>query len=219
MLCKVAKPTATVKPPVWRQVRPGAPGAHGVITPAETTPAETADLKKRIAELERDRQAEAAQTRQAAFEQGLRQAREEFAAEIKASSERLAKTLSELASWKRKLRAEAEAELLKLSLAVARRILRRELLTDPEAMHGLVYAALQKLQRREIWRVRVCPAGVEAVRSCLENTAAASIEVTADSSLKPGDLLIETASGELDASVDTQLLEIERGFADRLALR
>src|SRR5581483_3554503 len=179
MLCKVAKPTATVKPPVWRQVRPGAPGAHGVITPAETTPAETADLKKRIAELERDRQAEAAQTRQAAFEQGLRQAREEFAAEIKASSERLAKTLSELASWKRKLRAEAEAELLKLSLAVARRILRRELLTDPEAMHGLVYAALQKLQRREIWRVRVCPAGVEAVRSCLENTAAASIEVTA----------------------------------------
>lgn len=219
MLCKIATSTASVKPPVWRQVRPGSSGAHGVVSPSETAPAETAEVKKRLAELERDRQTELAQTRQTAFEQGLRQGREESSKEIKASSERLAQTLADLVSWKRKLRAEAEADLLKLSLAVARRILRRELLTDPDAMQGLVYAALQKIQKREIWRARVYPAGVDAIRSCLENIGAASIEVIADPSLKPGDLLIETASGELDASVDTQLLEIERGFADRLCLR
>jgi flagellar assembly protein FliH len=187
--------------------------------PEGAAPAETAELKKRIAELELGRESEIAQARQVALQQGFRQGQEESAAEIKTSSERLAKTLADLAAWKKKLRAEAEMDLLNLALAIARRILRRELITDPEAMHGLVYAALQKIQKREIWRVRVYPAGVDAVRSCLDGIGAGSIEMVADSTLKPGDLLIETAVGELDASVDTQLQEIERGFADRLALR
>jgi flagellar assembly protein FliH len=40
------------------------------------------------------------------------------------------------------------------------------------------------------------------------------IEVIADKKLERGALLIETERGELDASVETQLEEIERGFAD-----
>ena len=40
------------------------------------------------------------------------------------------------------------------------------------------------------------------------------IEVTADPSLAPGSAILESTGGSLDASVDTQLHEIERGFAD-----
>ena len=36
--------------------------------------------------------------------------------------------------------------------------------------------------------------------------------------MRPSDLVFETSWGELDASVETQLLEIERGFSDRLGL-
>jgi flagellar biosynthesis/type III secretory pathway protein FliH len=46
----------------------------------------------------------------------------------------------------------------------------------------------------------------------------AAIEIAADASFKPGDVIFETPQGQLDASVSTQLREIERGLADRVNL-
>jgi flagellar assembly protein FliH len=40
------------------------------------------------------------------------------------------------------------------------------------------------------------------------------IEVVADPGLAPGSVVLESERGTLDASVGTQLDEIERGFAD-----
>ena len=40
------------------------------------------------------------------------------------------------------------------------------------------------------------------------------IEVIADPGLVPGSVILESDRGWLDTSVDTQLAEIERGFAD-----
>jgi flagellar assembly protein FliH len=42
------------------------------------------------------------------------------------------------------------------------------------------------------------------------------IEVLADSRLEPGAVIFETARGNLDASIETQLQEIQRGLSDRL---
>ncbi len=219
MLCSIADRPQGAKSVTWRQLRANSTNPNGVFSPAEAPTVEVADLQKRIAELEAGLKTQVAQTGQTAFDEGLRQGREESAAGMKTASERLAATLAELVSFKRKLRAEAETEVVKLSLAVARRILHRELLTDPEAMQGLIHAALQKVQGREIWRVRISPLGVEAVRAALERVGLGAIEIVGDASLKNGDLVIETALGELDASVDTQLQEIQRGFADRLVSR
>jgi len=219
MLCKIATRPESAKCVVWRQVRATPTDNGGLPSHAEAAPGKETEWKQQVLELERRLETEVSDMRQTAFEEGLQQGRQEAAAEIKTSSERLAQTLQDLVQFKCKIRKEAEMEVVKLSLAIARRILYRELLTDPEAIHGLVHAALQKIQSRDIWRVRVFPGGVEAVRSCLEKMGTGSLEVAADPALKSGDLLIDTAGGELDASVDTQLLEIQRGFADRLCLR
>jgi len=42
------------------------------------------------------------------------------------------------------------------------------------------------------------------------------VEVVPDASREPGTLIFETERGNLDASVESQLEEIERGLADRL---
>ena len=220
MLCKISARPETARPVAWPQVRGKTANVHGAFSPVEVPSSDVTALHDRIAEIERRRQTEVAQARQIAFQEGLAQGREESAAAVTASSERVAQMLTELVTWKQKIRNEAEAELVKLSLAIARRILHRELVADPEAIQGLVHAALHRIQNREIWRVRVYPPGADAVRSCLEQLGLpSSIQIVADASLKSGDLLIETAIGELDASVDTQLAEIQRGFADRLAVR
>jgi flagellar assembly protein FliH len=115
---------------------------------------------------------------------------------------------------------EAEEDTVKLAVAIARRILYRELATDPEAILGLVMAAFQKLNARETQRLRLAPGAAAIVqehRTRLELPP--GLEIVSDSSCPPGGAVFETSRGELDASVDTQLAEIQRGLVDLIKRR
>src|SRR5207302_8272193 len=109
-----------------------------------------ADPQSRLAQLERDIDRRLQEARQAGYQEGAAAAKAASAAEIKALGERVAKTVAELTELRPRLRRQAEADLLKLALAIARRILHRELAVDPAAMRGLIQAALEKLQSQEI---------------------------------------------------------------------
>lgn len=221
MLCRITADSDKVKPVLWRTLAGSGPVAASSSANREiSSPGEVAELQKRIVELERMRQTEAAQARQAGFQEGAQKAQQDAAAEVTAASDRLAQKLHEVAGLRAKIRSYAEMDIVKLGLAIAQRILRRELTTDPETIHGLAHAALQKIQNRDILKVRVYPAGAEALRASLIRAGAApAIQIVPDPALKTGDLLFETSVGELDASVETQLQEVERGLADRLSLR
>ena len=143
--------------------------------------------------------------------------RSRAAAEVQPVIERLARSIDELGAMRPRLRKEAEADIVKLALAIARRVLRREIAVDPEALTGLVMAALAKLQDQEICRVRTHPSHAGLLAECLRKAVPAStVEVVADPAGEPGAVVFETQRGNLDASVETQLQEIERGLADRL---
>lgn len=153
----------------------------------------------------------------AAHEAGWREGEAAARRRLDAVVERLARSVEELASLRARLRRQAEADLVHLAVAIARRILRRELTLDPEAIGGLVHAALQRLAGQEISRVRVHPELAAAVsRALAEGQGAPRADVVADARLEPGAVIFETERGDLDASVETQLAEIERGLADRL---
>lgn len=174
-------------------------------------------LQRQLADLERATQARIQQTRDAAFQEGARKGREEASAELKPVLERLSRAAADLSNLRDHVRRQAEADLVKLALAIAKRVMHRELAIDPDALQGIVRTALDRLQNREVDRLRVHPSQVGSVRSCLEAAGRApALEVAADASLNCGDAIFETSLGALDASVDSQLREIERGFADKL---
>ena len=117
-----------------------------------------------------------------------------------------------------KLRHQAEEDLVRLAVAVARRILHREITVDGEAMVGLVKAAFARLDQREIHQVKTDLETLPLVQRIVAETGlSSSLKVFSDPALKRGSLVIETAQGSLDASVETQLQEIQRGFADFVA--
>ena len=220
MLCKITSDSQDAKPVLWRTLAGPSAAPTLSATHREASAGEVAELQNRIAELERLRQTEVAQAKQTGFQEGMQKAQQDAAAEIAAALDRLSQKLKEVAGLRTKMRSYAEMDIVKLGLAIAQRILRRELTTDPETIHGLVHAALQKIQNRDIVKVRVYPAGAEALRASLARAGAApAIQVVSDPMLKIGDLLFDTSVGELDASVETQLQEVERGLADRLSLR
>ena len=128
---------------------------------------------------------------------------------------KLARSIEELTGSRLRYRREAEQDVVALALAVARRILHRELTVSPEALLGLVKVALDKMEAREVHQVRVSRQDAAMVRQFFEQMGLPQrVEVIADAGLAPGGVTIESARGSLDASVDTQLAEIERGFAD-----
>ena len=128
--------------------------------------------------------------------------------------------IAELTAMRKQFRAQAEADTVTLAVAIARRVLNRELATDPEAILGLVKAAFHKCDARETHKLRVSTPDAEAIR---EQRARLSLppalEIVADGGLVRGSAIFETSRGDLDASVDAQLGEIERGLADVLRRR
>lgn len=152
-----------------------------------------------------------------AYQSGLKDgeaaAEQKMTQQVNAKLEQLARSIEQLAMHRARIQREAEPELVRLSLAIARRILRRELTVDPESLLGLLKAGLEKIESSELYRVRVHPEHSAVLCKLLEG-AARPVAVVADPGLPVGAVIFETSRGSLDSGLDTQLKEIERGFAD-----
>jgi len=199
-------------PVMWPAVRPAAPSVGGSAAP-EAPPADAAAME---AAREQAFEETLRSARAAALREGEATGRSRAMAELQPVLERLAATIADLAVLRPRLRREAESDMLQLALAIARRVLRRELAVDPEALHGLVLAALEKLERQELSRLRVHPSQADAVSKVLLQAGGPAVEVAPDPTLDRGAAIFETSRGSLDASIETQLREIERGLADCL---
>jgi flagellar assembly protein FliH len=186
--------------------------------PRSQTP-ETNALTQRIAELERS----IVETETAAYARGRREAdadsHQRISTNLQNTAERLAQSVKQLADLRPRLCKEAEADLLRLALAIAQRILHRELNIDPTALQALVILSLERLGRQEQVRVRVNPSLADSVRAILAKLSSRPAEVAPDSALEAGALIFETTRGQLDASIHSQLDEIERGLIDHLENR
>ena len=155
--------------------------------------------------------------RREGFTAGLAAAREQAQQELRPTFENLTRSISELARMRDVIHAQATNDLVHLAVTIAARIIHRDVTIDPDALAGLVTAAFAKLQSREIHRVRMHPDMEPVVRKCLEHSVCPkNLVLDSDPALNPGDLLFETSQGALDASVDTQLREIQRGLIDKL---
>jgi flagellar assembly protein FliH len=173
-------------------------------------------LRERIAALELQLTQQAATIRKDSLREGETQGRARAEAEMKPITEKMGRTIQQILDTKPALRKQVEEEAVQLALAVSRRILRRELSIDPSALHGLVQAAFERVARQETTRIVVHPDQAAQVRAALAAATTRNIEVVPDGSRESGTLIFETTRGSVDASLDSQLREIELGLADRL---
>ena len=175
-------------------------------------------LKQRVAQLEAALASQVPKAREAGRQEGETAGRDQARSELQPVIERLTRSIADLSTLRSRIRHDSETDLVKLSLCIARRVLRRELTIDPDAVHGIVKAALDKVQAKDIRKIRVHPEFQSTVRKHIEvNGVVSPADIAADASLQPGDVVVETRLGDLDASIESQLKEIERGFADRLS--
>lgn len=176
------------------------------------------ELERQIEGMRQQLQREVRSAREEGYREGEKSGAQQASAKLDGVLERAARALAELASLRSRIRRDTEKDLVALAIAIARRVLHRELSTDAEAIQGIVKAALEKLQSRDLTRVRIHPAHEKQVCNYLQHmSGVTNLEIVPDPALEVGGLVIETRRGDLDASVSSQLAEIGRGFADRIA--
>ena len=196
---------SAVTPMAWRSTSAPSPAPRPVRAPAvDAGPLADQDEARKEAY-------------QRGFAEGQNAGHEQAAADLQPVMDRLSRSLADLASVRSRVRKTAESDLLKLAIAVARRVIHRELTLDPGSIEGLIRVALEKLESRELCRVRVHPDQEPIIRTLLARFSAAPVELIPDGTLQSGDVLFETTHGTLDGSIEAQLQEIERGFADRMS--
>ncbi len=107
--------------------------------------------------------------------------------------------------------------MVKLALAVAARILRREAQMDPLLLTGAVRVALGQLGGSSEVRLRVPAAELELWTEAIALLPNLAVKptVVAGEGMRLGECMIETKLGTVDLGIRAQLGEIERGFFDR----
>ena len=167
-----------------------------------------ADAEAQAADIIAKAQAEAEQMKATAhdngFKEGSDQAASQYTQMIAEHSKRMEQKEGEVAN-----------QIRQLSLAIAKKIIGKELEINPSAIVEMAKKHLQSIrQRREVY-LRVSPADLERLREHKRELIdqlgrAKEIEIRADEALSPGSIMIETEAGSIDARIETQMAVIER---------
>ena len=177
--------------------------------------------KGRAAETEeREKEAAAAARVEKAYDEGRREGEEKTRRELEEVFALAGEIIEETRRRREFFLREAEEDLVKLSLAVAEKVIRTEVKENPDTAKKAVKEGIRRLIDRDGMVIRVNPQDLEKVKS--EETALARMagaggkpEIIPDESVGKGGCVIQTKSGSVDAQVDTQVAEIKDNISIR----
>jgi flagellar assembly protein FliH len=183
-------------------------------------------LKEEVAALDGQLRSQAEQM-SAEIEMARSEARAEAAGgwekklEIRIAEERvpIAKVCEEFRKERARYFAGVEAEVVKLALAIAARVLHREAKLDPLLLSGVVRVALEKVAEDSATVLRVPVRAVAMWREVFAGSTEGSAQVVGDERLGDGECVLDTNVGRVELGVSAQLEEIERGFFDLMQQR
>ena len=139
----------------------------------------------------------------------------EAAARLEQERMRVAEMARQFARDRQAYFAAVEEQVVKLALAVARRVLAREVEADRMHLAATVRAALTRVQDGSKTVLRV-PAdeALDWAEMGLGELDSARVEVVGDVRLAAGECVLETSVGRVELGVKPQLEEIESAFAE-----
>ena len=126
---------------------------------------------------------------------------------------RLTQTLDELTTVRSDMIRATERQMVHLALAIARRILRREVSLDPDLLLAMARVALERLGDSARVTVRLHPEDYAAAGAArVSELTSSNVTIVSDSRLSRGACRVESEMGLLDAGIDAQLQEVGRAL-------
>ncbi|MBA2134062.1 FliH/SctL family protein [Capillibacterium thermochitinicola] len=114
---------------------------------------------------------------------------------------------------------ESEQEILKLAVEIAEKIINNELKADPDKWLGMIKVATEKITGAAEVTIRIAQEdeafliqNLREVRSLF--TESPRLQVVTDPNLKPGDFILQSNMGEVDARLHQQLNKIYQALKE-----
>ena len=144
------------------------------------------------------------------YAQGERAGAEAAAARAEAMLRRLAQTLEDLQALRSDLVRRTEREVVGLSLAIARKILHREVSLDHELMVAMARVALDRLADVATASIRLHPDDHAATVGARGSAVVAShgVHIVADAAVRRGGCVVQSEFGSVDIGITTQIDEL-----------
>jgi flagellar assembly protein FliH len=151
------------------------------------------------------------------YEHGERDGRDAAMKQIEPVLQSLRQMLAELESLRRRESRNLEKELVDLALAVARKVVGREVAVRPDTVAHLLHEVIGHLEHAGALTIRLNPADLERLSdgsAQLLNglTDPGRVRFEADASLSVGGCFIESEAGEMDVRLEQRLRVIEEAF-------
>lgn len=153
--------------------------------------------------------------RAAGLQDGLAQAAAQCQEQLAQAASRAAAMVAAAEQERQELLRLAQRQIIQLALAIASKVLQRELAENPQAVLPIAQAALAPVVDQAVVTVRVHPEDLAALEEGRAELAKAmkhpdSLRLATDATLNRGDCVVVTAAGSVDARVDTQFNAIRQ---------
>ena len=127
------------------------------------------------------------------------------------------KGLSELIKIRQDIYLETEQEIVKLSMAIARKIVCNEIRVNKDTVVNVVKEALEKVEGNEKVKVKLSSKDFQFIKSKKPGiidkiTNIENVGFEMDESIPDGGCIIETISGDIDARIEKQFQAVEEAF-------
>ncbi len=154
-------------------------------------------------------------TLQEAYEEGLRKAHEEIEADRQLAIQQSKEILEEARQTKIKLFRSSETDMVRLVIAITKKIIAGELQTNPDLIVNVVQEAIDYLDRPENVTVYVNPRDMESVLEEMNKggltdigTNAMKLELKSDDRISAGGCLLESDAGSVDAQLEIRTASV-----------
>lgn len=150
--------------------------------------------------------------RSGAADQARREFEEQLETRLEVERERVQLVCREFAMDRQRYFSAAESHVVKLAIAIACRVLAREVDADGMHLTAIVRAALARVHDGSASTLRVCVGEQQQWEALFASGREGAVTVVGDAHLEAGECVLETEVGSVELGVQVQLAEIERGF-------
>lgn len=151
------------------------------------------------------------------FVKGKQAGLEETANAVKTALE----AVEQLKAYHLNILTDSQKDVARMALAVAKKVLHKEIMTDPKTVVSVIKEALSRVSFKKQFVILVNPLDLDVIKNSSEDVKTVldnyeSLKFKASAKVETGGCIVQTESGTVDAQIDRQFSEVEAAVINAL---
>jgi flagellar assembly protein FliH len=153
------------------------------------------------------------------YDQGLKNAQKEIEEDRQFAMEQCNEMLAEAQRNKQKIIESSMADMTRLSILIAKKILATEIKTNPAVIVNVIREAVSYLDSPEVLKVFLSPEDIEGVHAQIADADlndtkfySPTVELHRNKNITSGGCIVESDVGSIDAQLETRIDNVEKAI-------